>query len=177
MSDERLRLFVALGVERSARREIVRLQEKMWGTKSRGLTRQENLHLTLVFLGETDPRQLDDIYWAMDKVRAEPPELFFDRIGVFRQNSGDIWWLGMKENRTLADIQFHLADNLIYKGFALETRKFIPHLTLARRTSPKYLPKQGYLESPIRSHVSAVSLMQSQQIDGNRVYTELYRSP
>lgn len=177
MSDERLRLFIALNLERSARREIVRLQEKMWGVESKGLTRQENLHLTLAFLGEIGPERLDDICWAMDKVRAEPPELIFDRIGVFKQNGGDIWWLGTRENHALKELQLRLADNLRYKEFRLEDRKFVPHLTLARRCRPNYVPKDERLERPIRSHARAISLMRSEQINGKRVYTELYHSP
>lgn len=174
MSDERLRLFVALTLERPARREIVRLQEKMWGENGKGLTRPENLHLTLAFLGETAPERVDDICWAMDKVRLQPPELIFDRIGVFKQNAGDIWWLGMKENKPLEELQFRLADNLTYKGFKLEERKFIPHLTLARKSRPSYVPKNERLEKVIRSQIPFISLMRSDQIDGKRVYTQLY---
>lgn len=174
MSDERLRLFVALTLDRPARRDIIRLQEKMWGENGKGLTRPENLHLTLSFLGETDPERVDDICWAMDKVRMQPPELIFDRIGVFKQSSGDIWWLGMKENKPLEDLQVRLADNLTYKWFKLEERKFVPHLTLARKSRPSYIPKNGCLEKKIRSRISYVSLMRSDQIDGKRVYTQLY---
>ncbi len=174
MSEKPLRLFIALGLERTARREVVRLQERMWGEEGKGLTRPENLHLTLAFLGETAPDRLEDVCWAMEKIRTEPPELVFDRVGVF---SGEIWWLGMKENRGLKEIQYRLTDNLIYKGFKLEDRDFVPHLTLARRSKPKKMPKGGYLERPIRSHVRSISLMKSEQIEGKRVYTQLYSVP
>lgn len=176
MSNEFLRLFVALTLESPARREIVRLQKKMWGEGAKGLTRPENLHLTLAFLGETEPKRIDDICWAMDKVHMPPPELIFDRIGMFKQSGGDVWWLGMGENKALDQFQDCLADNLIYKGFKLEERKFVPHLTLARRSEPNYMPKNARLERPIRSHVLYVSLMCSEQIDGRRVYSELYRT-
>ena len=174
MSEGRLRLFVALTLERSARREIMRLQENMWGKDGKGLTRPENLHLTLAFLGETDPERVEDICWAMEKVRMQPPKLVFDRIGVFKQSAGDIWWLGIKENKPLEELQFRLADNLAYKGFKLEERKFVPHLTLARKSRPNYVPKNERLDRPICSQVSFVSLMRSDQIDGKRVYTPLY---
>lgn len=174
MSHEYLRLFVALTLERSAQCEIIRLQEKMWGENKKGLTRPENLHLTLAFLGETDPECVDDICWAMDKVRMQAPELIFDRIGSFKQDVGDIWWLGMKENKLLKEIQFRLVDNLVYKGFELENRKFVPHLTLARKSRPSYMPKNERLQKSIRSKVSYISLMRSDQLDGKRVYTQMY---
>lgn len=174
MSHEHLRLFVALTLERSARCEIIRLQEKMWAENKKGLTRPENLHLTLAFLGETDPERVEDICWAMDKVRMQAPKLIFDRIGSFKQDGGDIWWLGMKENKLLKELQFRLVDNLAYKGFKLEERKFIPHLTLARKNRPGYMPKNERLEKSIQSRVSFISLMRSDQIDGKRVYTQMY---
>lgn len=176
MSGERLRLFVALTLDPSARREIIRLQNNMWGNHTKGLTAPENLHLTLAFLGETESGRLDDIVWAMDKVRMQPPELRFDRIGVFRNVAGDIWWLGVKENKTLEELQYRLADNLKNKGFRLEDRTFIPHLTLSRRVRPSCVPKHGRLERPICSRASHVSLMRSDHINGKRVYSELYRS-
>lgn len=176
MSDERLRLFVALTLERSARREIVNLQKKMWGENRKGLTSSENLHLTLAFLGETDSKRVEDICWAMEKVRMQPPELVFDRIGVFKQSGGDIWWLGIKENKLLEKLQFCLSDNLMYKGFQLEERKFLPHLTLARKSKPRYIPKNERLEKVIHSQVPFISLMRSDQINGKRVYTQLYNT-
>lgn len=174
MSDERLRLFIALTLESPARREIVVLQKKMWGETRKGLTSPENLHLTLVFLGETDSERVEDICWSMEKVRMQPPELLFDRIGVFKQSSGDIWWLGMRENKQLEKLQFCLSDNLTYKGFKLEERKFVPHLTLARKSKPSYIPKNERLEKVIHSQVPFISLMRSDQINGKRVYTQLY---
>lgn len=176
MSDERLRLFIALTLEHSSRREINNLQGKMWGENKRGLTDSENFHLTLAFLGETDSKRVEEICWAMEKTRMQPPELVFDRIGVFKQNNGEIWWLGIKENKLLEKLQSSLVDNLMYKGFRLEERKFVPHLTLARKNRPNFIPKNGRLEKVIHSYVPFVSLMRSDQINGKRVYTQIFNT-
>lgn len=175
MKEDGLRLFVALNVDRTARRAIVRLQENLWGVGCGGLTRPENLHLTLAFLGQTNPDRLEDLRKAMDQTGAEPLELIFDRLGVFRRESGDIWWLGMEENRALQAVQSRLAHALRQARFPVEDRKFIAHLTLARRVRPRHDP--GRLEKPIRTRAAAISLMRSQRLDGKLVYTELYRVP
>lgn len=173
MSGESLCLFFALNMDRSARREIVRLQTRMWGEEARGLTRPENLHLTLAFLGNTDPVRLEELRLVLDQIQIPPLTLCFDRIGVFRREGGDIWWLGMGENRELQVLQSGLTKKLRKAGFPVEERKFVPHLTLARRAKPKKLPKDGKTERPIPAKVNTVSLMRSQRLDGKLVYTEI----
>lgn len=173
MKGESLRLFFALNLDRSARREIMRLQTRMWGDETRGLTHPENLHLTLAFLGNTDPARLEDLRQITDQLEVSSLSLRFDRIGVFHQAGGDIWWLGMGENRELQRLQAQLTKELGKAAFPVEERKFIPHLTLARRTRPKVMPKDGKLPRSISAKVGKVSLMRSQQIDGRTVYTEL----
>ncbi len=174
MKDEGLRLFLALNMDRAARREIVCLQERLWGAGRGGLTRPENLHLTLAFLGRTNPDRLDALRRAMDQTGMEPLELVFDRVGVFRREGGDIWWLGMEENRALQALQSRLTRALRQAGFPVEERRFVAHLTLARRSGPRCAP--GRLEKPIRTRAEAMSLMRSQRLDGKLVYTELYRA-
>lgn len=173
MSGGSLRLFFALNMDRSARREIVRLQTLMWGEDARGMTRPENLHLTLAFLGNTDPARLEELRQILEQLDVPLLSLRFDRIGVFRREGGDIWWLGMGENRELQMLQAQLTKALGGAGFPVEERKFVPHLTLARRTRPKVMPKDGKPHHPIYAKISTVSLMRSQQLDGKLVYTEM----
>lgn len=173
MSGESMRLFFALNMDRSARREIVRLQTRMWGEHARGVTRPENLHLTLAFLGNTDSARLEELRQILDRLEVSPLSLCFDRIGVFHREGGDIWWLGMGENRELQMLQARLTKELAKAGFPVEERKYLPHLTLARRANPKVTPKDGKIHRPIFVKVSTVSLMRSQQLDGKLVYTEM----
>jgi len=173
MSGQMLRLFFALNMDRSARREIVRLQTRMWGEGARGLTHPENLHLTLAFLGNTDPARLEELRQIMDRLDFSPLSLRFDRIGVFHQGGGDVWWLGMGENRELQSVQAKLTKELGRAAFPVEERNFIPHLTLARKVRPKVMPKDGKVPRLISAKIGRVSLMRSQQIDGKTEYSEL----
>lgn len=173
MKEESLRLFIALNMNPRARGEIVRLQTRLWGAGQRGLTRPENLHLTLAFLGQTAPNKVDAVRQAMDRAGAQKLELVFDRVGVFRRTGGDIWWLGMRDDPELFALQSRLTRELRRAEFPLEERKFVAHLTLARRAEPRCDPP-GRLDRPIHARVAAVSLMRSQRVDGKLIYTQLY---
>ena len=173
MSAKLMRLFFALNMNREARHAIVQLQRQMWGEETRGLTRPENLHLTLAFLGNTDSARLGELQQIVDQLEVPALSLHFDRIGVFHQANGDIWWLGMEENHELQILQAQLTKELGKASFSVDEREFVPHLTLARKIRPKWMPKKEKLPHSISAKIGRVSLMRSQQIDGKTVYTEL----
>lgn len=104
-----------------------------------------------------------------------PMELMFDHTGSFRRDGGDIWWIGLKENLVFLKMQQKLCSNLKDKGFTLESRRFSPHITLTREYKGKTMDQNGLLEQPFSTHVSAISLMLSERIEGKLIYTELYR--
>ena len=67
-------------------------------------TAPENLHLTLVFLGECDEEQTTAVKKVMSTINFEPFPICIDRIGRFRRNGGDIWWAGCMK-QALLDLQ------------------------------------------------------------------------
>ena len=107
----------------------------------------------------------------MDEISFEPFEITFDRTGFFTGDSSDTWWLGVKENRSLMNLQAALHEALLERGLRLEKRRYRPHVTLARRvitSSPA-----GPVE-PFKTTVSAISLMLSERHGNSMVYTNLY---
>ena len=133
-----------------------------------------NLHLTLAFLGEVLSERAEDAAAAMRAAAGAPFELVFDRAGRFRRDEGDIWWAGGPENPALAAVQRRLARGLASRGFELEARRFIPHVTLARRV-PELEGRPALFETPVTERVGALSLMQSELGRGAPRYTELER--
>ena len=133
-----------------------------------------NLHLTLAFLGEVLSERAEDAAAAMRAAAGAPFELVFDRAGRFRRDEGDIWWAGGPENPTLAAVQRRLARGLASRGFELEARRFIPHVTLARRV-PELEGLPELFETPVTERVGALSLMRSELGRGAPRYTELER--
>lgn len=171
-----MRLFIAIQLETRIKDEICGVMEQMRPHMRRAnFTRRENLHLTLVFLGETG--RVDAVKRAMDKTEGEAFQLTLGRLGKFSRNGGDIYWMGIGENRALSSLHSGLSAALTEAGFTLEQRRFRPHLTLAREA----VPAEDFDEKALSRKlpevfmpVSNFSLMKSERLEGRLVYTQIY---
>ena len=167
-----MRLFVAINFGKSTVNRLLDLCEQLRAVSSRGnFSLPENLHLTLAFLGECDARQSAAIRAAMDQVTFAPFEVAIERIGRYRRDDGDLWWAGVREDRQLLDMQQLLADKLRARGFAVEKRKYSPHITLGRRVSASAAPQPV---APFGEMVTKIDLMKSERINGKLTYTAIY---
>lgn len=172
-----MRLFIALCFDRQVRRQIRDVQKRLGALARRGaLTPEENLHLTLAFLGEVPETRLGAVQEAMEAVSMVPLTLTFDRLGRFSQQEGALWWLGAAPDPALEAVQASLARQLRQRDFLLEERAFKPHLTLGRRMELTEAPdKEAVLGAPVTAHVEQMTLMRSQRGEKGMRYTPLYR--
>lgn len=172
-----MRLFIAVNFDCETQNELVRAQERLRRASASGsFSRPENLHLTLAFLAEQPPAMAAAARCVMDSVFVPELELVFDRAGCFHRDEGELWWAGIAPNAGLLSLQAELAAGLIAAGFELEERKYLPHVTLARRAaSQKAINPAGIVTAPIVATADAISLMLSEQRDGRLHYRELYR--
>ena len=99
----------------------------------------EKLHITLRFLGDSSPAQVNSTIKILEElVPSFPaPEVLFTGLGVFR-NTHDprVVWIGMDSGPDLQELKTRIDRKLVPLGFAPEKRKFRPHLTLGRIKSP-----------------------------------------
>lgn len=168
-----MRTFIAVCLPPEVKKALAAAQDAMRAAGAKGnFTRAENLHLTLVFLGEVEPARLAAVRSAMDGVERAAFDAVLDRLGRFSRPGGDIQWAGLAPNAALDALQLDLTQKLAAEGFALETRTFTPHLTLARelRLPPDFAYALPKLPIPVRK----LSLMESRRMDGRLVYTERY---
>ena len=95
------------------------------------------------------------------------PGLFPDVEGVGR--FGDTWWVGVRENSALEHLALGLQEDLRRRGFAIEARPWMPHITLARHYRPKgEMPPPSL--PPVEMEVREVLLLESLQREGRSVY-------
>ena len=165
-----MRLFIAINFHDEVKAQLLQAQMALRRTTASGsFTRPENLHLTLVFLGETPPWRVGEIRRVMDATPAEPLTLRFDGMGKF----GDTWWVGMQNNPALTGLYNHLAQGLKAAGFPVESRQFKPHLTLAREIhlleGAAVAQTEGFL-----AEARVIHLMKSERINGKLTYTSIY---
>jgi 2'-5' RNA ligase len=154
-----VRLFVALQIPDSIRNDYAALVDELRrfdvkaAKKKPKWMRPENLHVTLKFIGHTDPAKLDSICSSLAKVRsAQEIRLHFRKIGFFpNANRPRVIWGGMEAPENLAPLAHAIDQQLATLGFPAEERAFTPHLTLARLDPPEIAPE---LRDAIEKHAT-----------------------
>ncbi|MBW3543307.1 MAG: RNA 2',3'-cyclic phosphodiesterase [Planctomycetes bacterium] len=131
---DKLRTFIAVPMR--ATRPLKELLERLttMGSAVRPLY-FDNLHVTLKFLGETDPADVTRIAaiveQAVEGVSAFEARL--DGLGAFpHARRPSVVWAGLQNAESLSDVVRRLERELKRLGFPKERRKFAPHVTLAR---------------------------------------------
>ena len=149
-----MRLFIAVQLSPEMQAELLRLQ---WEFRNRGgsgiPTLPENLHLTLAFIGELeDPGRVTS---ALSGLRFSSFEISLSAPGSF----GNLLWAGVARNPALEALVLCIRERLSKHGIPCDTRPFLPHITLIKKSqSPETLP----MPHPVSMTVSRISLMRSE---------------
>lgn len=106
----------------------------------------EQLHLTLRFVGEVERPTADDLVGALSRVTAPPLELRIAGIGRFEQRNSGTLWAGVEPKPALASLAAKLERVCQFVGLEPERRAFHPHITLARWKGRRTREVQDYLE-------------------------------
>lgn len=171
ITDAPQRLFLALWPEEAERQQMADLAASVAGRRR---VRDDNLHLTLVFLGATDAAQRAAYEAALADWSALELELILDHYGYWPQPR--ILWLG--SSRTPPELYERVADlhrRLRGCGFTPERRMFQAHITLARQF-PGPAPAQPPT-TPVRWPVRDIALVESLREEGGSHYEVLRRWP
>ena len=165
-----MRLFIAVNFNDETRLRLLALRDELSGKSQRGnFTAPENLHLTLAFIGEVSPKKIDTIKMIMETVTFAPFAAAVERLGTFSR--GTLWWAGLCENEPLMNLQREVEHKLALCGFAMDGRKYSPHVTLGREIVTKAKP--WHIE-PFGETISTIDLMKSERINGKLTYTAIY---
>jgi 2'-5' RNA ligase len=141
MVDEKIRSFIAIEINDADIKTCIMSFQKAMLSLNVDLkpVKTENIHLTLRFLGDITTTMIEKIAEELKTIRFPPFEIEFRDVGVFpNQNHIRIIWIGIRKGFTdLIDLNNQLTSKLINIGFPPETRKFKPHLTVARVRSSR----------------------------------------
>jgi 2'-5' RNA ligase len=123
--------------QRDMKKDTRELSEQLAEKRVRWL-RPENLHVTLKFIGEVADARVEGLRGALSTVHAEAPlDLRFRGLGFFpNKNRPTVLWTGLGASADLPSLAGDIDRALATQGIAKEKRAFVPHLTLARFTSP-----------------------------------------
>ena len=138
------RTFIALEMPANLRAAVIDyikdLREKIPDV-SASWSREDNLHLTLKFLGDVPIARIGDVSAAASSaVRASGPfELVLGGSGVFpTKGKPSVLWIGIEDPRGgLHNVQQALEEECAARGFTRDSRPYHPHLTIARIRKPQ----------------------------------------
>ncbi|MFZ3215534.1 MAG: RNA 2',3'-cyclic phosphodiesterase [Candidatus Acidiferrales bacterium] len=130
-----MRLFVAFDLPGAVRGALADLIQRLKPEcRAARWVRPESMHVTLKFLGETEPQKVADVRVALAPLRsAQPVDMEFRVLGFFpNEFKPRVLWCGVQATPNLAELAAAVEVSLEPLGFPREARGFSPHLTLAR---------------------------------------------
>ena len=96
MPDSSQRLFFALLPDEAVRKQLRRLQKDLSQAGGRPVP-AENLHLTLLFLGDVPTEKIEAVRDTAADVAGCRFDLVLDAFGGFKQHNTRVLWLGPSE--------------------------------------------------------------------------------
>lgn len=133
------RTFIAVELDEELLDNLVDLQGRLRGQvapRSIRWVRPEGIHLTLKFLGETLPDQVEAVKVALDQAASGllPFTFSVGGLGCFPNTRRPrVIWVGLYEpSGTLSRLRDAIESYVAPLGFPTEKRPFRPHLTLGR---------------------------------------------
>ena len=123
------RLFVAIRPPEHIRDLLI---DAMYDSPEFRWQDEEQLHLTLRFVGEVERPVADDLAGALGGVRAGRFVARVNGVGRFEQRSGGALWAGVEPKEPVAALAAKVERVCQSAGLAPERRAYHPHITLAR---------------------------------------------
>ena len=140
------------------------------------------LHLTLRFVGEVDRHVAADLVTALDEVKAPGFDLTVRGVGHFeKKGRPTALWAALDPCAPLDVLERRVERACRAAGLPPETRKFVPHVTLARlggqgMGAGSWLAEHGDLSAPCWP-VTAFVLYESRLGRGGSTYVPLAEWP
>jgi RNA 2',3'-cyclic 3'-phosphodiesterase len=177
---EQLRLFISLpldfGLAKKLHKQFNQLELPKDGMR---LVLPDQMHLALKFLGAVPLDKLPTIISSLENIKSsgDPIDLSLGEVVASPSSRPEVIFIRVKENEDLTALYNKIEQNLFASGLAnLESRKFTPHLTLARiktKIEPEQLAPLKDWKVADQFAVNYFYLMQSELTPKGPIYTNL----
>jgi len=173
------RLFAALRPPPSLRQALLAI---MGGFDRARWQRDDQLHLTLRFIGEVDRHQAADIAAALGAVHHPGFALKLDGLGCFdKKGRIDTLWAGVTPHDAVRSLHDAVDRALTRVGIAPDARAFLPHITIARfaRANAPIAPLSAGLmmPPPVEARFDSFHLYESDLGATGSTYSIIERYP
>ena len=179
--DGSVRAFVALELDQPLCASLEELQQRL--RPSLGgirLVRPEGIHLTLRFLGQASPEQIQALEPQLARAaRGCPPlEARVGGVGLFPDRGRPrVLWVGMELPPTALELQRACERVARDAGFEPERRPFLAHLTLGRWRDRAARPELPETTDLGHTRLDSLVLFRSETAPSGAVYMPLARFP
>ena len=169
-----MRTFVALELPAQFAEETEQLARALKGSVQGRFMKPETYHLTLAFLGEVDEAQVASAMDALDAIAGiGTVSLVPEGLGTFKQRKEHTLYLALQRAPELMALARDMRDELRARGLEFDGKKFLPHITLARRAQVA----AGSLEQlpfPTEAIGHTITLFKSELSSEGATYKPLY---
>ena len=141
------RLFVAIRPPFSILQACLKAMED--GPPGWAWQTEEQLHVTLRYIGQVDRPVAEDVAAALASVYAPKIELALSGVGWFDHGPRGALFARLAPADPLAALHTKIDRALVRAGLKPEGRAFLPHITLARRRSAAVDPS-GWIDRNAR---------------------------
>jgi len=174
------RLFVALPIPLTQRE---RLRGICCGVRQAGWLSDENFHLTLRFIGEVEEPEVAYIISALSSVRLPQFELRVSGVGHFKSGHKiTSLWAKVKMSSALVSLHERIEKVLRRHGLNPDSRKFIPHVTLAKLKNASPVHVRDWLQNNGSFHIPPFNIVgfrlyESYRSNRSAIYTPIHEFP
>jgi 2'-5' RNA ligase len=145
-----MRIFIGIDLPDEIRAALARFLDGVRGfAPDVRWVNPESLHITLKFIGEQKPEQVEAIRDRLRRIEGPVFEIRFAEHGFFpTAKSPRVFWIGIEAGPQLAQLASDIDAATAELGVPREGRPFSPHLTLARGGGGSGSPKRQKGDSP-----------------------------
>lgn len=130
-----MRVFIAIDLPKNLKGKIFEVSQIIRKKFPCKLVEKENLHLTLVFLGDKKEEEVERIKKAVADATSRFGKIFLSVGNLeFFPNSRPrgIWFKVEGETEKLRELHKKIIDNLTQTGIQVEDLRFTPHICICR---------------------------------------------
>lgn len=123
------RLFVAIRPPARVREELLGM---MHGVRAARWQDEDQLHLTLRFIGEVDRHQAEDVAAALGSIHHTRFTIALNGIGSFERRGKGVLWAGVTPQDELKKLHKKVDQACLGVGVPPDTRAYLPHITIGK---------------------------------------------
>lgn len=170
-----MRLFIALLFPDDFKNQIFDYEEEVKDISMGGnFTDYHNLHLTVLYLGETSQEMYHRIKDKLGEIVIHPFSYHTGGIQCFKKDKAkQIVYLEVKQNYELKRLYMQVTQKLKELGIDFPTKKYTPHITLGRQVSLIDINDLDHIKTKSKTvPAERISMMESTRVNGRLTYIE-----